>query len=267
VLSACSSFHYCQASSEATWAAGKARPYVASSHRLMPWRLVLYPLLAQLLPFDHTSSDYNSVRKCTTYVNLMLKIQIAVRRTHLLSLNSIVMSITSSAILERTSNESACALQPSIQNCKPQGNLARLVSKFEVRQRSSKDDGSSSSSKQSWASCVSSTGARRFGISVDNGDATEVDVDALPARISSGQQHSDRSNGVGNHADQALSQRDSQILMATRTLISRQKSVAERRKAFENVAGASCCKLDCSSRPFCDCSLHARVMIAQLIFQ
>jgi hypothetical protein len=178
------------------------------------------------------------------------------------------MSITSSAILERTSNESACALQPSIQNCKPQGNLARLVSKFEVRQRSSKDDGSSSSSKQSWASCVSSTGARRFGMSVDNGDATEVDVDALSARISSGQrQHSDRSDGVGNRADQTLSQGDSQILVTTRTLISRQKSVAERRKAFENVAGASCCKLDCSSRPFCDCSLHARVMIAQLIFQ
>lgn len=156
-----------------------------------------------------------------------------------------IMSSASSIIAEDAPKESSCASQPGIPKRKLRGDLARLVSKFEGQHPSSKDDDSSCSSKQSWASCVSSNNIRRSGTIADQDKATDLSVGALPSKTSSGRQHSHEHTDLGHGRDCMLSNTESHIITPTRALIYRQKSVAERRKAFENKADMSVCKSCC----------------------
>lgn len=127
---------------------------------------------------------------------------------------------------------------------KPRGNLARLVSRFEVldiKHGTHKKSRSSASWGPSAASDTSTHSRLKDGHDVDEQSsagpdpfdgATDVMIDVCLSRASSCRWpshmlHSNVEGGGGSGDD------DDRQISPARALISRQKSVAERRKAFE----------------------------------
>lgn len=171
------------------------------------------------------------------------------------------------------------ALPSTTQGCQPRGNLARLVSRFEVgnakhasagdagsgsdifQPRASRSSSASKAADDAWEKrslCPSTLEAR--GTFYDG--ATEAQFLISLSRTSSCRWSS---HLLTNHEDDDNEERlKSQKISPARALISRQKSVAERREAFESRKGRPKCKfVQCLWIGFCNWTSAVGVKVSR----